>query len=296
MAARQTASRGRGAMGSPSPSASSENGSQTALAKSPPRWARPTTACWAPFMPPGSGAIKATAATMRTISQAPKPKRPSRAVSRVPATVCQTSRNPASASTPPLKTNSMSPSTELRPAPISPRKASTSRVALSAPANRPRSMVCAAAGSASSSPAIPVAASTVPASRIRRPIQERARFLSDNRNLFAFGVLATASSFPVSCVTFGAELAGTGSRNGHILRTSSAEDRTASVSGRVNSGANRKRSALMAVSSLRQPGWRGRAEGACLRQPTPAQWRRWRRAVRRAGNGASRASAIPLAG
>ena len=55
MAARQTASRGRGAMGSPSPSASSENGSQTALAKSPPRWARPITACWAPFIPPGSG-------------------------------------------------------------------------------------------------------------------------------------------------------------------------------------------------------------------------------------------------
>ena len=103
-------------------------------------------------------------------------------------------------------------------------------------------------------------------------------------------------SFLVSCATFGAALAGTGSRNGRILRTSSAEDRTASVSGRVNSGANRKRSALMAVSSLRQPGWRGRAEGACVRRPTPARWRRWRRAVRRAGNGASRASARPLAG
>ena len=75
-----------------------------------------STACWAPFMPPGSGAIRATAATMRTISQAPKPNRPSRAVSSVPAIVCQTSRNPANASTPPLKTNSMSPSTELPPA------------------------------------------------------------------------------------------------------------------------------------------------------------------------------------
>ena len=197
MAARQTASRGRGAMGSPSPSASSENGSQTALAKSPPRWARPTTACWAPFMPPGSGAIRATAATMRTISQAPKPKRPSRAVSRVPATVCQTSRNPASASTPPLKTNSMSPSTELRPAPISPRKASTSRVALvgigeQAPADGLRRRRF-----GQQQPRDTQAASTVPASRIRRPIQERARFFV-NRNLFAFGVLATASSFPVS--------------------------------------------------------------------------------------------------
>ena len=211
---------------------------------------------------------------MRTISQAPKPNRPSRAVSRVPATVCQTSRNPASASTPPLKTNSMSPSTELRPAPISPRKASTSRVALSAPANRPRSMVCAAAGSASSRPAIPMAAiNTVPVSRTRRPIQERARFFV-NRGLFAFCVLATGSPFLVSCATFGGALAGTGSRNGRILRTSSAEDRTASVSGRVNSGANRKRNAPMAVSSPRRPGWRGRAAAACLRQPTPAQWRR----------------------
>ena len=263
MAARQTASRGRGAMGSPSPSASSENGSQTALAKSPPRWARPTTACWAPFMPPGSGAIRATAATMRTISQAPKPKRPSRAVSRVPATVCQTSRNPASASTPPLKTNSMSPSTELRPAPISPRKASTSRVARSASANRPRSIVCAAAGS-DSRPAIPRPINTAPASRIRRPIQERARFFV-NRRLF---------SFHVPCVAFGGALAGTGYRNGRILRTSSAEDRTASERERLNSGANRKRSAPMAVSSPRRPGWRVRAEGACLRWQAPTRWRR----------------------
>ena len=215
-------------------------------------------------MPPGSGAIRATAATMRTISQAPKPKRPSRAVSRVPATVCQTSRNPASASTPPLKTNSMSPRTELRPAPISPRKARTSRVAWSASANRPRSIVSAAAGSASSSPAIPRPINTAPASRTRRPIQERARFFG-NRGLF---------SFLVSCATFGGALAGTGTRNGSILRTSSAEDRAASESGRVNSGANRKRSAPMAVSWLRPPGWRGRATAACVRRLAPTQWRR----------------------
>ena len=154
-----------------------------------------------------------------------------------------------------------------------------------ASANRPRSMVCAAAGS-DSSPAIPRPINTAPASRTRRPIQERARFFV-NRRLF---------SFLVSCVTFGGALAGTGSRNGRILRTSSAEDRTASVSGRVNSGANRKRSAPMAVSSLRRPGWRGRATAACVRRQAPAQWRRWRHAVHRAGSGASRASAIPLAG
>ena len=182
---------------------------------------------------------------------------------------------------------------ELRPAPISPRKASTSRVALSEPANKPRSMVCAAAGS-DSSPAIPRPIKTVPASRARRPIQERARIFV-NRSLFAFGVLATESPFLVSCTTFGGASAGTGSRNGRILRTSSAEDRTASVRERVNSGANRKRSAPMGVSSLRRPGWRGRAEGACAPWTAPARWRRWRHAVRRACSGASRASARPLA-
>ena len=208
---------------------------------------------------------------MRTISQAPKPNRPSRAVSRVPATVCQTSRNPASASTPPLKTNSMSPSTELRPAPISPRKASTSRVAWSASANRPRSIVCAAAGSASSRPAIPMPINTAPASRTRRPIQERARFFV-NRGLFAFCVLATGSPFLVSCATFGGALAGIGSRNGCILRTNSPEDRAASVKERVNSGANRNRSAPMTVNSPRRRDWRDRAEGACAQWPGRARW------------------------
>ena len=63
-------------------------------------------------MPPGSGAIRATAVTMRTIAQAPKPKRPSRAVSTVPAAACQTSRKPASTRTPALKAKSMSPTAD----------------------------------------------------------------------------------------------------------------------------------------------------------------------------------------
>ena len=92
MAERHAAALGRGAMGSPRPSACSEKGVHTAPAKSPPRLARPTTACCAPFMPPGSGAISATATTIRTISQAPKPQRPVRAVSTSPPTVCQSRR------------------------------------------------------------------------------------------------------------------------------------------------------------------------------------------------------------
>ena len=184
MAARQAFSWGRGTIGAPLPRASAENGFQTALAKSPPRWARPITACWAPFMPPGSGAIRAMAATMRTISQAPNPNRPSRAVSTVPATVCQTSRNPASASTPALKTNSMSPSTESRPAPISPRKASTSRVARSASANRPRSMVWAATGPASK-PERPKPTHMATANRSRRAARESRRFFRDSPGRFA---------------------------------------------------------------------------------------------------------------
>ena len=112
IAARQSASRGARHDGPALGSASSEKGFQTALAKSPPRWARPTTACCAPLRPPGSGAIRATAVTMRTIAQAPKPKRPSRAVSTVPAAACQISRKPASTSTPVLKANSMSPTAE----------------------------------------------------------------------------------------------------------------------------------------------------------------------------------------
>ena len=130
-------------MGRLSASASSENGFHTALAKSPPRWARPTTACCAPLSPPGSGAIRATAVTMRTIAQAPKPKRPSRAVSTVPAAACQMSRKPASTRTPALKANSMSPTAEGPCAPRPPRNDSTSRVALSVSAKRPRSMDCA---------------------------------------------------------------------------------------------------------------------------------------------------------
>ena len=63
-------------MGSPRPSACSEKGVHTAPAKSPPRVANPTTACCAPFMPPGRGAMRATATTTRTISQAPKAPAP----------------------------------------------------------------------------------------------------------------------------------------------------------------------------------------------------------------------------
>ena len=51
----------------------------------PPRPASPTTICWAPFMPPGSGARRATAATIRMICHPPIPGRPSLAVSTVPA-------------------------------------------------------------------------------------------------------------------------------------------------------------------------------------------------------------------
>ena len=71
---------------------------------------------------------------------------------------------------------------------------------------------------------------------------------------------------------FGGALAGTGSRNGHTLRTISPEDRTASVSWRVNSGANRKRSAPMAVSWLRRPDWRdpGRSRMRSAASANPA--------------------------
>ena len=87
-------------------------------------------------------------------------------------------------------------------------------------------------------------------------------------------------------------------RHGALPSAGSVRQKTraASVRERVNSGANRKRSAPMAVSSPRRPGWRGRAEAACVRQPGRARWRRWRHAVHRAGSGASRASARPLAG
>ena len=169
MAARQRASRGRGTMGRLSASASSENGFQTALAKSPPRWANPITACCAPFMPPGSGAIRAMAATMRTIAQAPKPKRPSRAVSTVPAAACQTSRKPASTRTPALKAKSMSPTADGRSRPSPPRKASASLVALSVSAKRPRSMDCANAASGGGTAARPSPASARIDSRMARP-------------------------------------------------------------------------------------------------------------------------------
>ena len=49
------------------------------------------------------------------------------------------------------------------------------------------------------------------------------------------------------------------------------------------------------LSWLRRPGWRGREDGASLPSPARGRRRRWRRAARRCGSAASRASARPPA-
>ena len=240
MAERQAAALGRGAMGSPRPSACSEKGVQTAPAKSPPRPARPTTACWAPFMPPGRGAKKATAVTTRTISQAPNPQRPVRAVSTTPATVCQSSRKPASSSTPPLKTNSMSPSTACRATSTSLRKPSRSRVALSVAANRSGSMVWAPAGPAISPPA-PTATRPRPEAASPAPSRARGRRSRSSRCRQRHSPRAAG------------ERPGTPSKSARTFPPNRLAARPTSPTARPSSGANRKRSNRM-VSLRRRPG------------------------------------------
>ena len=265
MAERQTASLGRGTMGSPRPNARSEKGVQTAAANCPPRLARPTTACCAPFMPPGRGAMRATAVTTRTISQAPKPQRPRRAVSTAPAAVCQISRKPARTRTPPLKANSMSPSTEWSAASRSLRKARRSRVARSVRLNRPGSMLWAAASAAS--PATPSAASAAPRREIARPRMTRARRSgSSSRRQFRFAP---------------------GSGSARKPRPMRVAARPASSKARANSGMKRKRRMPM-VSWRRCRGGRDRAGGASLRRQARGVRHRWRRGVRRGGSAPSR--------
>ena len=292
MAARQSASRGRGTMGRLSASASSEKGRQTALAKSPPRWARPTTACWAPFMPPGSGAIRATATTMRTIAQAPKPKRPSRAVSTTPAAACQTSRKPASTSTPALKANSMSPTAEGRSRPSPPRKDSTSRVAPSVSANSPRSMDWPNAGSGGGTAAIPDPATATSSTSHQRPERDAMPLRPP-----AIRPMLPVSSRPSASQPGTARLRARVSpgvsprrlcqtaQHRHLARV---RDRAAEL-GREQETDTRAGERAHGFSWRRPPGWRGREGGACPRSPARGRRRRWRRAARRCGSAASRA-------
>ena len=269
MAERQAAAFGRGAMGSPRPSACSEKGVQTAPAKSPPRVARPTTACWAPFMPPGRGAMRATATTTRTISQAPKPQRPVRAVSTVPATVCQSRRKPASTSTPPLKTKSMSPSTAWRATSTSRRKARRSRVASSAVAKMSGSIACAVAGPAAR-PAAPRATSPMPSTERAAPRRARARRSRSRRR--------RQRHFPP----------GAPSESDRTLRPRRRPAHPASPSARPISGAKRKRRMPM-VTRQRRRDRRGPEGGASPPCRGPAAPLPWRPGARPGGSAPSRA-------
>ena len=240
-------------MGRLSASASSEKGFQTALAKSPPRWARPTTACWAPFMPPGSGAIRAIAATMRTIAQAPNPKRPSRAVSTMPAAACQTRRKPASTSTPALNTNSMSPTAEGRSAP---RLLEEGEDVAGGPVG------------IGEQPAV----DALRERRFgRRHGRESKTGESENEQDDQESQKSEGEPGPRPFRSGGAPRlapADGGRGNSSRLR-STAADCTASATGRPSSGANRMRSGRMVLSWPPPRGWRGRAAGACPRRRAP---------------------------
>ena len=275
IAERQAAALGLGAMGSPRPSACSEKGVHTAPAKSPPRVARPTTACCAPFMPPGSGAMRATAATMRTISQAPNPQRPVRAVSTVPATVCQSSRKPASTRMPPLKTKSMSPMTAWRATSTSLRKESRSRVALSAVANISGSMVWASAA--------PETRPEAPRDTKARPAAERAAPRTVRRRRSRSSSRRQRQPPPDAGKRPGpGELPATGELPSKSVRTLCPRRRAAcptSPRQRPISGAKRKRRRRMLIGA-QLPDRSGPAGGASLPSREPAAPPPWRPGAR----------------